>query len=104
MSFMQVDHTRCLVDGHFGLMKKIYRQSDTDALSEMAEVVHQSNASNTAQLYDWQWCDWDTLFQCLTKDPTDHQILRFRFLLQLQVQFTFANAGLHAKKGWDEVI
>ena len=39
LSFMHVEHTRCLVDGHFGLIKRIYRQSDTDTLSQMAEVV-----------------------------------------------------------------
>ena len=39
LSFMRVGHTRCLVDGHFGLIKKIYHQSDTDTPSQMADVV-----------------------------------------------------------------
>ena len=39
LSFMRVGHTRCLVDGHFGLIKKIYHQSDTDTPSQMADIV-----------------------------------------------------------------
>ena len=52
LSFMRVGRTRCLVDGHFSLIKKIYRQSDTDTLSQMADVVQRSSTNNVAQLYD----------------------------------------------------
>lgn len=65
LSFMRVGHTRCLVDGHFGLFKKIYRQSDTDTLQQMAKVVEQSSMNNAAQLYDWQWRDWDSFVKKL---------------------------------------
>ena len=52
LSFMRAGHTHCLVDGHFGLIKKIYRQSDTDTLDQMAEVVpvQRSTVNNVAQL------------------------------------------------------
>ena len=55
VSFMHVGHTRCLVDGHFGLIKKIYHQSDTDTLTRMAEVVQRSSINNIAQLCPWEW-------------------------------------------------
>ena len=62
LSFMRVGHTRCLVDGHFGLIKKIYRQSETDTLDQMAQVVRRSSANNIPQLYDWRWREWDIFF------------------------------------------
>ena len=65
LSFMRVGHTCtcCLVDGHFGLIKKIYHQSDTDTLSQMAEVVERSSTNNISQLYSWEWRKWDSFFQ-----------------------------------------
>ena len=42
---MRVGHTRCLVDGHFHLVKKIYFQSDTDTLAQMAEVVQRCSTN-----------------------------------------------------------
>ena len=33
LSFMVVGHTRCLVDGCFGLIKQRYRQADCDTLT-----------------------------------------------------------------------
>ena len=59
LSFMRVGHTRCLVDGHFGIFKKLYRQSEIDTLIQMAEVVNRSSTNNAAQLYDWRWREWD---------------------------------------------
>ena len=77
LSFMRVGHTRCLVDGHFGLIKKIYRQSDTDTLQQMADVVERSSTNNSAQLYDWQWHDCDQ--STLQKNSTYHQVSTFPF-------------------------
>ena len=54
LSFMRVGHTRCLVDGHFGLIKKIYRQSDSDTLKQISQVVNRSSFNNVAQIFDWQ--------------------------------------------------
>jgi hypothetical protein len=79
---MHVGHTRCLVDGHFGLIKKIYHQCDTDTLAQMAEVVQRLSQNNVPQLFDWQWREWDVFPpQYFKRIPliTKHQ--HFRFLL-----------------------
>ena len=79
LSFMRVGHTRCLVDGHFGIIKKIYRQSDTDTLAQMAEVVSRSSVNNIPQLYDWKWREWDTFFpQYFRKIPNITKYQHFR--------------------------
>ena len=39
ISFMEVGHTRCLVDGHFGLIKKIYHAMDCDTVQHLADVT-----------------------------------------------------------------
>ena len=80
LSFMRVGHTRCLVDGHFGLIKKIYRQSDTDTLDQMAEVVQRSTVNNVAQLYSWEWREWDQFFPKMFKHiPLITKYQHFRF-------------------------
>ena len=50
---MRVGHTRCLVDSHFGLIKKLYRQSDTETLEQLAALVECSSTNNFAQMYNW---------------------------------------------------
>ena len=80
ISFMRVGHTRCLVDGHFGLIKKIYRQSDTDTLAQMGEVVQRSSTNNIAQLCPWEWRDWDSFIKKLFKRiPSITKYQHFRF-------------------------
>ena len=83
LSFMRVGHTRCLVDGQFGLIKKLYRQCDTDTLTQIAEIVQRSSTSNIPQLFEWQWCEWDSFSPSfLKKIPliTKHQHFRFSSL------------------------
>lgn len=66
---MVAGHTRCLVDGCFGIVKRSYRRADVDTLKHLANVVHHSASVNTAQLF---------------KDP-DHPVCYFEwdeFLLQ----------------------
>ena len=66
LCFMVVGHTRCLVDGCFGLIKKKYRRSDCDNLTQLQSDVEDSAAVNSAQLYQapgssrpaFQWYDW----------------------------------------------
>ena len=80
LSFMRVGHTRCLVDGHFGLIKKIYRQCDTDTLTQVAEVVERSSRNNVPQLFDWKWREWDVFIpKYFKRIPliTKHQHFRF---------------------------
>jgi len=67
LSFMEVGHTRCLVDGHFGLMKKSYRRMDCDTLQHLEEATRRSTANNILQLFAWQWQNWETLVDPLFK-------------------------------------
>ena len=69
LHFMTAGHTRCLVDGCFGLLKKKYRRSDTFTLQQLCDVVD-SAACNVAELVDpdkTPWYDWDTYLLQLFK-------------------------------------
>jgi len=65
LSFMLVGHTRCFVDGNFGLLKKSYRSSDVDTVQQLSQVVNNSSRTNTAQLYSWEWREWDKMLDTL---------------------------------------
>ena len=65
-SFMITGHTRCLVDGCFGLVKQKYRRSDSDTMDHLVRVVNESASCNYAQVYrasdggsNWKWRNWD---------------------------------------------
>ena len=60
--FMVVGHTRCAVDGGFGVVKKKFRSSDTDTACQLVDLVNFSGLRNTATLCDWQWRSWDSFF------------------------------------------
>ena len=63
LSFMIAGHTRCLVDGCFGLLKKKYRRSDVFTLAQLGDVVNHSAACNIAQQgSDVNYYEWDTFF------------------------------------------
>ena len=65
LSFMIAGHTRCLVDGCFGLLKRKYRRSDCFTMEQLAEVVNSSAAPNVAQLMPGSgisWREWDAFF------------------------------------------
>ena len=55
---MSVGHTRCTVDGYFGLLKKV-RNSDIDTMTQLVAAVEGSSHVNEAQVFDWQWREWD---------------------------------------------
>lgn len=61
LSFMRVGHTRCMVDGNFGLIKKVYRRSDVDTVAQLSDIVSRSSSTNIPQLYSWEWREWDTM-------------------------------------------
>ena len=61
LSFMRVGHTRCMVDGNFGLIKRVYRHSDVDTVAQLSDIVSRSCLTNIPQLYSWQWREWDTM-------------------------------------------
>ena len=55
LSFMRVGHTRCFVDGNFGLLKQCYRSADVDTVEQLSAVVQRSSRTNAAQMYPWEW-------------------------------------------------
>ena len=62
---MVTGHTRCLVDGMFGLVKRKFWRSDSHTLSQLADVVNSSAEPNVAQCLpgsNINWHEWDTFF------------------------------------------
>ena len=66
---MKYIYFRCLVDGGFASIKKLYRRSDVDSVKQIEDVVNKSAKSNQAVLYrkedgenQWQWLDWKSFF------------------------------------------
>ena len=54
-------HARCLIDGGFGMIKKLYRRSDCDNINQLKTVVNNSSTTNMAIVYpEWQWRAWKT--------------------------------------------
>ena len=60
LSFMRVGHTRCSVDGYFGLIKQKWRSTENDTMDDVKHVVNESCNANTAVMFDWTWREWDT--------------------------------------------
>ena len=60
LEFMRVGHTRCFVDGGFGLLKQQYRKSDIDTVEQLATAINDSCHFNEAVTFTWQWYQWDT--------------------------------------------
>ena len=88
LCFMVVGHTRCLVDGCFGLIKQKYRRSDCDTLVQLESVVEDSASVNCAQLYQvpgssrpaFQWYDWVSFLNERFKAlPGIRSLQHFRF-------------------------
>ena len=64
---MLVGHTRCFVDGNFGLLKRFYRRSDIDTVQQLQEMVNNSSQNNVVQMYPWEWRAWDKMLDGLFK-------------------------------------
>lgn len=80
LSFMEVGHTRCLVDGHFGLIKKMYRRMDCDTVQHLADATNLSSMNNKPQLFPWEWRAWDNFINSLFKAvPNVTKYHHFRF-------------------------
>ena len=60
LSFMRVGHTRCAVDGYFGLIKQLWRKSENDTLEDVKVAVNSSAGPNKAVMFNWPWYEWDT--------------------------------------------
>ena len=62
LSFMVAGHTRCLVDGCFGLLKQKYRRSDCFTMEQLVDVVNLSVTCNVAETVPDSglvWRQWD---------------------------------------------
>ena len=62
LSFMLTGHTRCLVDGCFGLIKQKFRKADVYTMEQLATLVNNSATCNKAQLIPgsgMEWRPWD---------------------------------------------
>ena len=64
---MLVGHTRCFVDGNFGLLKRFYGRSDIDTVQQLQEMTNNSSQNNVAQMYPWEWRAWDKMLDGLFK-------------------------------------
>nr|XP_022337269.1 uncharacterized protein LOC111133299 [Crassostrea virginica] len=56
-------HTKCLVDaGFFAYIKKLYRRTDNDSLSDLVTTVEKSSKTNRVVVVDeaFLWRDWKT--------------------------------------------
>lgn len=62
LSFMIAGHTRCLVDGCFGLVKQKYRRSDLYTLQQLTAAVNNSASCNVADQDGVVWYEWDKFF------------------------------------------
>ena len=95
LSFMVVGHTRCAVDGGFGVVKKKIRSSDTDTACQLVDLVNPSGLRNTATLCDWQWRSWDSFFMNDFKRVVGMQFAKLgsRALANLNLSWHFCGQG-----------
>jgi hypothetical protein len=84
LSFMRVGHTRCIVDSFFGLLKKHFRSSDCNTMLQLKATVESSAVCNSAQLFEWEWREWDSFFLTMFKPlPGITKYQHFRFTHQI---------------------
>ena len=67
LSFMRVGHTRCAVDGYFGLLKQEWRKTENDTLNDVKDAVNSSCAPNKAVMHCWPWYEWDAFIANMYK-------------------------------------
>ena len=87
LSFIVAGHTRCLVDGCFGIKKQKHRQSDCNTSAQIQTVMEESASVNCAQLYQgpnssqpaFKWYNWVSFFDRFKPLPGIHSLHHFRF-------------------------
>ena len=57
ISFMVVGHTKFVLDGCFGLLKRIFRKTEVSSLADIEQVVQSSSKVNECQLVGSQTVD-----------------------------------------------
>lgn len=84
LHFMEPGHTKSMCDACFGKIRQLFRRSDVDTVSQLAEVVNKSANINVAQVChtdpDFNWCEWDSLLiQFLKPFKGIRKYYHFRF-------------------------
>ena len=83
LSFTMTGHTRCLVDGLFGIFKQKYQRADIYTIQQLADTVSASFHCNIPQLLPGSGVvmqQWDTFFLQLFKlVPGDSRYHHFEF-------------------------
>lgn len=78
VNFLVPGHTKCAVDGGFGLIKQQFRKSKTDTLQDFVRVVNESASSNYAVSAGWKWKNWRDFFKKYFR-PIPHLLSYFHF-------------------------
>ncbi|XP_070552474.1 uncharacterized protein [Ptychodera flava] len=72
--FLEPGHTKCICDACFGKIRQVYRRSDVDTVSQLADIVSKSSRVNKVKCYgsqnsarNFQWFQWDTFFSTFLK-------------------------------------
>ena len=59
LMFMRVRHTRCSVNGCFGLLKKSFRSNEVESMKDCEAMINQSCDAYDALRMCWPWLEWD---------------------------------------------
>ncbi|CAG2253972.1 unnamed protein product [Mytilus edulis] len=70
LHFMIAGHTECLCDACFGMLKKKFRKSDVNTVSQLVKIVDNSAKCNRSEVYNendddensLKWYRWDYFF------------------------------------------
>ena len=78
-------HAHCHVDAGLGNIKKLYRRTDCESLSQLEEIVNKSSMSNLAVRYpQWIWRKWKEFLDEVFK-PLKH--IRYLTLKGINISF-----------------
>lgn len=111
LSFMIVGHTRCSVDGGFGLAKKKYRSADCDSPAQLESTIESSATQNKVDYFSWKWMDWDTFLSQkfkkivgITKFQHFHFSREFPGVVKMKESIDSEEVSLKLFKGDEETV
>ena len=96
---MITGHTRCLVDGCFGLLKRSYRRNNIYSMAQLADVVNGSAACNQAQLIpgsNLEWREWDKFFMQFFKPLVGISKLHYMRFSSAEPGVVYCKENVHA--------
>eukprot|EP00117_Sycon_ciliatum_P019832 scpid38438/ scgid5141/ len=99
LHFMITGHTRCLVDGCFGLLKRSYRRNNIYSMAQLADVVNGSAACNQAQLIpgsNLEWREWDKFFMQFFKPLVGISKLHYMRFSSAEPGVVYCKENVHA--------